>query len=181
MLALLGMYWKQIGVMLLVVAALAYVEGLRLEISHLKTEVASSEAKYNVYKATAETQNAALKADAEAITQRFKDSLTAQIKSEEDKNVAIQQRIKSDKELASIKLSANAVSVFNDGKAASDTVSTAAAKPTDAKAGDQGPTFADLLSKVKENEKNQNECVDALTEWQKFWSAFVTSVQKVGG
>ncbi len=175
------MYWKQILLAVIVAGAVAYVEGLRLEVSHLKTEVASAQAKYDVYKATAETQNAALKTESEAITQRFKDSLTAQIKSEEDKNVAIQQRIKSDKELASIKLSANAVSVFNDGKAASDAVNVAPAKPADAQAGDQGPTFADLLSKVKENETNQNKCVDALTEWQKFWPDFVTSVQKVGG
>jgi hypothetical protein len=166
-----------IGVALLA----AYIGFLKLENSHLTTQLAAAKAQHALYVQEVTATNDALKASAAAITLKYKQSLVALNKSTEDKNAAIQARIKADKALAAVVLSSDAVSVFNDGKAASQPDSTPDPKSGDAKAGSPAPTLADLLSVVKVNEANQNECVDSLTAWQNYWHDFQFGVAKVGG
>ncbi len=179
MFGLSSIKWIAIG--LAVLAVVAYVGFLRLEVTHYRTDRDKIQAEYNVYKDEVVATHAALQTAFDALTLKYKETLVASNRAESDKLVAITQRIRSDKELASIKLSANAIRLFNDGKAASNTGSkgTAAPKPGDASAGDK--TLADLMVVVKINEKNQNTCVDALTAWQSWWGDFSLAVQKVGG
>lgn len=179
-----GVWWVKYAIMGVIAAlVLSYIGYLKIELSSARHDLATETAKYELYKAEAESTHAALKIAFDAMTLQFKESLVAKNKANEDKLVEVQKRIKSEKALADVLLPPVAVELFNAGKAAGESGGKVApeAKQGNANPGNPAPTLADLLFTVKVNEMYQDKCVDALTAWQDWWRKFEDSVVKVGG
>jgi hypothetical protein len=89
----------------------------------------------------------------------------------------LRERIKNEKELATIKLTLNAVSLFNASKG--DSVgqdATTAIAANASRAATLEKTLADLLLVTAENDANHIICIDTVKKWQNFWKDYSATV-----
>lgn len=180
--------WKWIAVGVFILSLASYIEVIRVERDHYKSKSESVQLKLDTLVKTSNDKEAQLNADVNAITAKYKSTLA-------DANTLVTataklngENIAKDKELASVKLSLNAVRLFNASKQSS----TEGNQPAKAESGNDGSTtsvakaleeksqsLADLLQVVNVNDANHLKCIAAVNEWQRFWADFAASVESV--
>lgn len=175
-----------------VLAALAYIGILRAEVSHYKAK----DAEYTLQMNAINAQNAALQKSSEEITKKYNGSLDDKEQMILKSSALIAKGIKDDKELNSLRLSNNAVRVFNaskqqasNGEAATPAVkgdasgtsavvasTSVSAGTSQVTSGTSFVTLADLLTVSNENDSNHLACIATVHEWQNFWADYVKSI-----
>lgn len=180
--------WKWIAVVLLIISLLGYIETIKLERDHYKNKVVAIQTELDNLVTSSAIKQKKLQADVTQITDKYKSTL-------HDANTLVTENAKlngeniaKDKELASVKLSLNAVRLFNASKQSTseqdssstseqgnDGTTTSLAKALEEKS----QTLADLLQVVNINDANHLKCIKTVDQWQKFWSDYETAVEKV--
>lgn len=186
-LAILKANWKWIAVAIAVGGLLAYIQTIKLERDHYKKNYTVVTLKLETLVKDAKVREDKLAADNEAITKKYQSTLKdANTLTTENARINA-ENIKNAQELASVRLSYNAVRLFNASKPsttkdqkASPTVSgndgtaTSVAKALEVKS----QTLADLLQVVNENDANHQVCIDTVTQWQQFWTDYEQAVME---
>jgi len=187
-LAFLKNNWKWIALGLAIASLVAYIEIIKGERNHYKKEYQSTQLKLDTLVKSSKDRQDQLEADNVALSGKYANTLRT---ANDLTNIAAKlngENIAKDKELASVKLSLNAVRLFNASKQPSTTTN----QPAQAESSDDGTsatlakaleeksqTLADLLQVVNENDSNHLKCIATVNEWQHFWSDFAASVESV--
>ncbi|MGH7747507.1 MAG: hypothetical protein ACREQ5_22525 [Candidatus Dormibacteria bacterium] len=146
---------------------------LNAQIKTLKQELKDSN------NAAIAQREAADKAAAD-ITAKYKDELKKNESLSLVENNLIVEKIKHDKELAAVKLSLNAVKLFNASKQPVNSGSSVQASPTvsgDAQVTSPSGkivTLQDLFIVSAHNDKSHLDCISQVEQWQAFWNDVTT-------
>jgi hypothetical protein len=179
-LLILKKYWPAIAIGLVVVASLSYIKILKVERDHYKGKAEQVQQQFDKLVKTSELNEKSLKEDNAKITAKYRDTL-------KDSGTLIvanaklnQENIKNAKELRDVKLSLDALRLFNaskqstvEGQAPTVAVSGNA---TGASTTQEAVTLQDMLLVVNENDANHLKCIDQVHAWQKFWKDYQISV-----
>ncbi len=169
-------WWKVIVPVVLLLLALGYVKILHMEIDHYKSQVIELKKEA----AIVAEKNKLLEQAATDISKKFARQLENRLLEDQKRGKLAQERIKNDKETASIKLSPNIVSLFNAGKPDNETTPTAISKD-DGEASSDSKTLKDLLVVTAVNDINHEICIKTVDEWQNYWKEYSSSVSAIGG
>lgn len=154
------------------------VKVTQAEVKTLKQEIADNN------KLAADKAKAAEAAAAE-LTAKYKEASHQRDQAIEVNTKLTEKQIAQDKELHRIKLSYNAIRLFNATKNMPTTSAQApAAEPGhDSQATTAGKTtsvtLADALIVVAHNDAKYKKCVETVEEWQNFWTDFTVKYQAI--
>jgi hypothetical protein len=198
--------WKPIAILLFIGLLFARYETVVLERNHYQKQLTADKVVLNDYKdelSKAQTEIAANNQKAEAdkkqaadvateLTQKYNGALT-KLNQQVDQNEALNAKnIALSKELYGVKLSLNAVRLFNASKqAASDSAGvqqpgTQASPTVSGHGSDTGTTgissstLGDMLQVVNRNDSNHKKCIAQVKKWQDFWNDFSTKYNSIG-
>jgi hypothetical protein len=175
---------KLIAIGLVVLACIAYVTTLKIEVSHYKKSAVEWEGKYTAYRAAAESNANALKSSNAALTLQAKQSSIQVLQLQNDAKAKLLTRISNDQVSANIRVPASVLQLQHD----TTTNSTDISKPADAigghaadtqQASSSDGTVSDLLRADAINNAELNSCVDEVMKWNGFWNTFVNNVKAV--
>lgn len=178
--------WKWIAVALAISSLVGYIEVIKLERNHYKKQYQDIQLQLDTVRKDSKAKQDQLQADANAITSKYRSALTdANILTTENAKLNA-QNIAKDKELTSVKLSLNAIRLFNASKSTdkdsvanteqgNDGTSASLAKALEEKS----QSLADLLQVVNINDANHLKCIATVEQWQKFWSDYAASVETI--
>ena len=173
---------KLIAIGLVVLACVAYVTTLKIEVSHYKKSAVEWESKYTEYRAAAESNANALKSSNAALTLQAKQSSIEVMKAQNDGKAKLLTRISNDQVSANIRVPASVLQLQHD----TTTNPTDISKPADAIGGHAADTqqasdgtVSDLLRADAINNAELNSCVDEVIKWNGFWNTFVNNVKAV--
>ncbi len=174
--------WIAIGLVLL--ACIAYVTTLKLEVSHYKASAQKWEQKYTTYKTNTEANILALGESNKALTLQFKQSSIEVMKLQNEAKAKLQERIKGDAVSRSINIPASVLQLQHDTTTNStnvgestNTVGGPAPDTQSTSESNGGGTVNDLLAADAINNPELNSCVDEVIRWNKFWDDFVINVK----
>ncbi len=178
--------WKWIAVVLAIAGLLGYIETIKLERDHYKSKSNELQLQLDTAKKEADAKQTELQANADAITDKYRTTLaTANTLVTENAKLNA-QNIAKDKELASVKLSLNAIGLFNASKSTEQDSAPETKQGDDGKATaiaealkESNKTLADLLQVTTINDANHLKCIATVEAWQKFWSDYEASVEAV--
>lgn len=185
--------WKWIAVLVAVLGLVGYIKVIQLERDHYHQQYVNAEAQITRLVDSSKIAEAQSAQDAAELTDKYKSTLaTANTLVTENARLNA-QNIAKDKELAAVKLSLNAVRMFNASKqstaeegqstttvSGNDGSTAATAKALEEKsqqAADTARTLADLLQVVNINDANHLKCIKTVEEWQSFWKDYSTRVE----
>ncbi len=180
--SLLGKFWPEIALAIVAALVVGYIAILKTEVSHYKAKAETIQAQYDAAVAKAKSDLDTLEATNKQLSANIADTEKAWSKAQAENLKYFQDKIKNDKELAALKLSLNAVRVFNESKnpgGANSQGSTDTNAPDDGKAGTAQASLADLLAVSAENDANHFRCIKQVEEWQDFWTGYVKNVSAV--
>ncbi len=171
--------WKLIAIGVAIAAVMGYIGVLRVERNHYAAKAKSLEVLVSSLKTQAKLQEDSLKADAADLTRKYQNTL-------KDANTLVTvnarlnaENIKNAKELRDVKLSYNAIRLFNASKQADP---NPAPQAVEGNAGNTSPaseaSLQDLLTVVNSNDENHLKCINALEQWQKFWPDVEAAVNR---
>lgn len=169
-LAIFKKFWPYILIGLLVLGTLAYIKGLKYEVSHYKAKAEQAQQALDDLKTSQEAAIKALEARNASITASFQNSLrqsNAQISAQQK---VIGDKIRENKDLRSQLVSALAVRVFNDSTTSGSNTADSATSSVEGNDGASGATLADLLAAATENNARLLRCDAKVVEWQTFWT-----------
>lgn len=174
--------WKWILPVLLLLGVITYTKTLKFERDHYKKDLDAVTLEYNNYKKQSKENQDLLKQGATEITAKYQNVLGDATKLTIENARLNAENIKNAKELRDVKLSLDAVRLFNASK--SDDSSVAETKsgndeaPTTTK---ETPTvnLQDLLLVVNDNDANHLACIKTVETWQNFWQDYVKKVEAV--
>lgn len=160
-----------------VLVAVGYVGTIKIQKAYYKHQVVQFEqqAKEN------DMKNQQLEKAAADITEKYKDSLKTN-KALIDKNRKLAtEKIQNDKELRDMRLSANAVRLFNDTKPSANGQNPTATVGTNDGSTGANKTFtvADAFAVSAENDINHQVCIDTVLKWQNFWKDYSTRLKAI--
>lgn len=174
--------WKWILPVLMLLGLFAYTGTIKLERDHYKKDLDAVTLEYNNYKKQSKENQDLLKQGATEITAKYQNVLSDATKLTIENARLNMENIKNAKELRDVKLSLDAIRLFNASK--SDDSSVADTKPRN----DEAPTptketpsvnLQDLLLVVNENDANHKACIKTVEAWQGFWQDYVKKVEAV--
>lgn len=179
----IGANWKWLVPVLVGILLAGYIGFLKVEVGHYKKQVGELNLTIATMEREAVRKSEAYSNASDAITAKYADQLDAKQKElDKEKSNALAARIKANKELAAVRLSAESVRLFNDSKQ-SPSDQAAPAKPGDAgkASGTAEVTLTDLFLVSKVNDENHLKCVKNLTKWQSFYSDLEQTVKQIEG
>jgi hypothetical protein len=147
------------------------VQVAQTQVKQLKQEITDNNKIY-------EEESKAAKAAADALTAKYRTVSIERDKAIEVNTTLTEKQIAQDKELHRVKLSLNAIRLFNATKSVPQAgVSTPTTEPghdsTAAPAGTSPTvTLADALTVVAHNDEKYLKCVTTVEKWQHFWADF---------
>jgi len=181
-------YWKAVIIGVLVMSLFIYIGVLKAEISHYKTKWQVAEAEIVAAKGR-EDRLAAANA---GLTEKYKGILTQLFDEVNKSSKILQEKIKNDKELNSLRISIRALRLFNESKrnpsgtptkaiqgdVGSASGSEASTNPDDPSLNGNGITvpLSTVFAQVAENDANHWKCVEQVGQWQNFWSDYEQAV-----
>lgn len=174
--------WKWIIPVLLLLGVVAYTKTLKFERDNYKKDLDAITIEYNNYKKQSKENQDLLKQGATEITAKYRSVLGDATKLTIENARLNTENIKNAKELRDVRLSLDAVRLFNASK--SDDSPATDTKPGN----DEAPTAAkeapavnlqDLLLVVNENDTNHKACIKTVEAWQGFWQDYVKKVEAV--
>ena len=174
--------WKLILPVLMLLGLFAYTGTIKLERDHYKKEYNQVVLEFNQFKKESKTQQDLLQEGANEVTSKYKNVLKDATTLTVENARLNAEAIKNAKELRDVKLSLDAVRLFNASK--SDDSPVADTKPGN----DEAPTptketpsvnLQDLLLVVNENDANHKACIKTVEAWQGFWQDYVKKVEAV--
>lgn len=155
---------------------MAYVGLLKHSNTVLRKEVGE----YKMQIATLHAKEASLEQASEALTNKYKDALAKNNAVVLANTKILKEKLANEKELSAIRLSVNAVSLFNSSKGNTNGQESAAAiKGNDARTAALEKTLADLYGVVYENDANHLICIDTVKKWQNFWRDYEATIVSV--
>lgn len=174
--------WKLIVIGLAIASLAIYIGVLKWQVSHYKELYQDSERVI----ATANARQNQLEAINESLTRKY-DSLLQDHNQTLDKlSKQTKEKIKNDKELNSLRISFNAVRLFNESKRDPTTSTTKTIER------DVGKTstpevlsitntvnLSEIFLLVAENDTNHLKCVKQVEAWQGFWLDYSSAVLKI--
>lgn len=167
--------WKWILISVAIASLVGYIQFLRWDVEHYKKKYGEAQLQIAEIASREEAQKAA----SAAITKKYEGLRVAYAMALEQKDKELQKRIANDKELASIKLSLDAVRLFNESKQGGDSTSTVSVHdgetPT-AEASGGSISLTAVFSVTAENDKNHLRCIQQVEDWQNFWRDYEASV-----
>ena len=164
--------WKMIAVGLAIVAFIGYIAFLKVEINHYKAKWQSAEAEI----VAAKGREDRLAAANEGITAKYNQTLALYFTKAKAMNTLLQEKIKNDKELDSLRISAHAVELFNESKRNPSIPTPQTIEGNDGKASTPSTSLAVVFAKVAENDSNHWKCVAQVELWQSFWGDYEQAV-----
>jgi cell division protein FtsB len=169
--------WKIVAIGLAIAALLGYIGFLRWDAEHWKTKYENVQLQLAEVKSREEAQ----KASNAAITRKYENVRSAYAQALELQAKTLKEKIKNDKELASIRLTLNAVELFNSSKQdgqPSETISIHDGKASPIAEG-SGITIplTTFFEVGAENDKNHLRCIKQVEDWQGFWRDYESSVR----
>lgn len=181
-LAFLKTNWKPLIILGMILALGGYIQFLRVDLHHYQKKYNETQLALDTLVKTSKEKQDALAADSAAITAKYRGTL----KSANDLIVVNaklnEENIKNATELRNVKLSLNAIRLFNASKQSTTeenstppAVSGNAPTPGTAK---EAPNLKDLLLVVNDNDKEHLKCIKQVEEWQKLWGDVNATVQK---
>ncbi len=178
--------WKWIAVLVAVLGLVGYIKVIQLERDHYHQQYVNAEAQITRLVDSSKIAEAQSAQDAAELTDKYKSTLaTANTLVTENARLNA-QNIAKDKELAAVKLSLNAVRMFNASKqsTAEEGQSTTTVSGNDGSTAatakaleEKSQTLADLLQVVNINDANHFKCIKTVEEWQSFWKDYSTRVE----
>lgn len=175
--------WKLVLVGLAIASLLGYIQFLRLEANHYEKKYNEVKLEYAAFKTAAAKKEADLVALNAAITEKYNVSLKQYNKAVDENKKLLQERIKNDKELAALRVSYNAIRLFNESKRDPGSEATPQAEQGNDGEADTAQTYSlsQVWSAVAENDANHWKCYHQVIEWQEFWMDYVAAVDSVEG
>lgn len=181
--------WQLVLAGLAVLALVGYITALKMEVSHYKGKYEEVSAEL----ASAQHREDVLKAEVEGLTTKYKDSLVETKKVVEMNTKLLEEAIQNDIELNTLRVSYNAISLFNKSKRDPSSPASQAVKGNAGKAsttvelsdpntGFVGRTvpLSEIFSLVAKNDANHWKCVKQVEAWQGFWSDYEGAVKRAG-
>ena len=177
----IGANWKWLVPVLAGILLAGYIGFLKVEISHYKKEVGTLQLTITTMERESVRKSEAYSNAADAITAKYEDKLDAKQKElDKEKANALTERIKSNKELKSVRLSLELVQLWNQSKQTASNQAAEAKPRNDANtAGTKTITLGDLYLVSKENDENHIKCVTNLKKWQSFYSDLEATVKQI--
>lgn len=167
--------WKIVLPILLLVAALGYVQTLHWRIDYYKGKV--TELTLAVKQGLMREEK--LRDNAVALTAKYETRLATQAEILENQKNEITKRILADEETKRIRISRNVVKLFNDSKPKTEQQPTAETKPAnDEGTSSDSTTLNQLLYVSAINDAAHELCRKTVKEWQSFWRDYVASYEK---
>ncbi len=176
--------WKWVLIGLFILGLVSYIATIKIERNHYKSEYEATEVKLAALVNSSKAKETLLDDGNKAISDRYANSLR-------DANSLVianarlnQENIANAKELAAVKLSLNAVRLFNASKQST----TETSQPANTVQGTDGTTtpatetpvvtstLQDLLAVTAVNDANHLVCIKTVETWQKFWIDYVNNV-----
>ena len=162
--------WKLLVVGLAIATLLGYIGFLKTSKDYYKNKAQELQLIIN----QAGEREEQLKLGNAAITAEYEKVLLRMNQQTEKVAALTKEKIKNDKELNSLRVSLNAVRLFNESKR------DPTAPPSDTKQGDEGSaqgtaagiSLAVIWTQVAENDANHWKCVKQVVTWQKFWEDY---------
>ncbi len=182
--------FKLIAVGVVILAAIAYVATLKIEVGHYKKSALEWESKYTEYRAAAESNAKALGSANSALTLQAKQDSIAKMQADNALKLQIQERIKNDQVSAHIRIPDSVLRLQHDTTTNTTNVGQPPGtisghapdtEPPSAGRSDAAPggTVQDLLAADAINNPELNSCVDEVIKWNKFWDQFVQNIKAV--
>lgn len=179
----LGANWKWLVPVLAGILLAGYVGFLKVEVGHYKKQVGELNLTIATMEKESVRKSEAYSNASDAITAKYADQLDAKQKElDKEKSNALAERIKTNKELKSMRLSLELVQLWNQSKQGSGNQVAPAQPGNDGKAsGAQAVTLTDLFLVSKENDENHLKCVKNLEKWQNFYQDLEATVKQIEG
>lgn len=171
--------WKLVLIGLSILSLLSYIAFIKWEVRHYRSLYQNAMLEL----AQAESREAKLNEINIGITEKYKSTLKT-VNAEIDKNnKLLTERIKLDKELKSLRLSLNAIKLFNESKrdpstATSETIQRNDGE-TDSSTTTQSVPLSTVFQVVAENDSNHWKCIKQVEQWQRFWQDYESAVKQV--
>lgn len=164
--------WKVVVVTLAVATLLGYIGFLQTSRDYYKNKAQDLQLVIN----QANTREEQLKLGNASITEAYKEVLRLSNNKTEQILVLTKEKIKNDKELNSMRVSLNAIRLFNESKR------DPTAPSSESKQGDAGSTqgtttnqdvsLAVVWTQVADNDASHWKCVKQVMAWQSFWKDY---------
>lgn len=175
--------WKLVLGVTLIAALVGYVWFLNVRLDHWKGVAQERTAEL----ALAKKKQADLEADFATITKKYESALVETKETVEKNAKLIEEAIQHDKELNILRVSYNAVGLFNASKRDPSRPAPKAIQGNDGKAGTADPSgttnglkrtvpLSEIFSLVAKNDANHWKCVKQVESWQAFWIEFEAAV-----
>jgi len=167
-----------LGLMVLFIGG--YITYINVDRNSLKKKVTELQLVINQAKA----REAALELGNTAITEKYKTALAGLDMQQDKINSLLQEKIKNDKELKSLRVSLNAIRLFNESKrdpvvqvteaVEGNVGETNTAQEDSGSNGGSGITIplTVVWATVAENDKNHWKCIKQVEAWQSFWKDY---------
>lgn len=174
--AFIRQHFMAILIGLAVLSLVGYIGSLKVSNHFLRKEVGELQLQISTLRdreSKLETANA-------AITTKYKGLDGKYSKLQTDNLKTLKEKIANEKELSAIKLSVNAVSLFNASKGDSNGQnSSTTVTGNDGRTRALEKTLADLLIVSAENDTNHLICIDNLKKWQGFWRDYSSVIVSI--
>ena len=164
--------WKIIAIGLAIASLMGYIGFLQVSRDHYKEKAETLQLVINQAKAREED----LRMGNAAITQKYLSVLDESNKKTDKILAMTKEKIKNDKELNSIRVSLNAIRLFNESK--SDPTSPIAGSEQGDDGSAEGATtfkgvsLSSVFDQVATNDAAHWKCVSQVKTWQKFWKDY---------
>jgi len=164
--------WKIIAIGLAIASLMGYIGYLQVSVDHYKTKVQNLQLVIN----QANEREEQLKLGNAAITQQYLHVLEESNKKTDKIFALTKEKIKNDKELNSIRISLNAIRLFNESKLNPTSPIAGSEQGDDASTEGtttfKGVTLANVFTQVASNDAEHWKCVEQVKTWQKFWKDY---------
>ncbi len=164
--------WKIFAIGIAILSLLGYIGFLRWDARHWKTKYEDAQlviVKAQQREALQDAANAAITRKYENLQGTYQVAVKAYY-------TALDERIKNDKELASLRISSNLVRLFNESKHDPQPNSTSAVTVDAQEA--PASTGTTLFTTIASNDRNHWECIHQVEDWQNFWRDYEASVKQ---
>ena len=184
LLLVLKKYWLPILLGIIVLIAFGRYEAVRIERDHYIKKVASLDLELKQIKEDEEIKKQEQEKLAADLTAKYQNTLaTANTLVTENARLN-SENIKNAKELRDVKLSLDAIRLFNDSKqdtaqVSAPTIKDNAGNTTASSKATPEVSLQDLLQVVNTNDANHLKCIQQVEEWQHFWTDYVAQQEKV--
>ena len=166
--------WKLVLAGLIIMSALAYVETLRLEVNHYKSETVElkREKKQATEQQKAETDR--LNKEYDAVTAAHMDTLRRKGDEIQKNFSSLLTKIHNHEASKHVVIAPDVVELFN-ATTQSNTEAPATQQGDAGKTSPAETTLNHVLEVTAENNANHLKCIEQVKEWQQFWEDFVNA------